>query len=172
MMRRAAIALIGGAISIMSSIAAADPAYGWLFHRDVTPSGKSLCSLVTGPKSGGVVKNLAIKQFGGSDHLNVTLYKDTWNIPRGTTVVTSVDFMDNEPLTLKAYGDGKIVDIAIPKQDTHVFLSLVRDSSFLQVGFPNGSEPTWSVDLAGVTPSLKKFVECAVSLPRQNTQPF
>lgn len=171
-MRKIAIVMSAIALCFIPLSASAGSLSEWSFHRGVTPSGKSLCSMGTGPRSGSVVKNIVIKQFSGSNHLNITLYKDTWNIPRGTVVVTTIDFMDNKPITLKSYGDGKIVDIEIPKEGTYVFLSLIRDSSFLQIGFPNGSEPTWSVNLSGSAPSLKEFAACSARLTKQNTQPF
>lgn len=156
--------------------ASAAPGTGdWSFHRAVSASGKPICTLATKVGSGESVQNLVIKKFGGASHLNVTLYKDTWNIPHGRTIVTTIDFMDNQPLTLESYGDGKIVDIAIPERGTYVFLSLVRDSRYLQVGFPSGSEPTWNVPLSGVSSGLKQFLSCATKLtdpPKINTQPF
>ncbi len=164
-------------LAISACSAAASPPFdGWIYQKAETSSGRSLCTLGSSPKSGEVIKNLVIKKIDGVNHLNVTLYKDTWNIPKGKTIVTTIDFMDNKPLTLDSYGDGKIVDIAIPEQDTFVFISLLNESSFLQVGFPKGSEPTWTVPLSGISPELKRFVGCALSAAEQakkkNTQPF
>lgn len=165
-----AISILTGPFGISNAAEKSD----WVAHNDRMPSGKKICSLISAPQSGETVKNIAIKLFSRSDHLNVTLYKDTWNIPQGTSVITTVDFMDNEPLTLESYGDGKIVDIAIPKEYTYSFLSLMSSSNFLQVGFPGGSEPTWTTDLSGVTKSLKQFLSCTSRLAQAevNTQPF
>lgn len=71
-----------------------------------------------------------------------------------------LDFDDNEPLDLKAYGDGKIVSIAIPVELTSVFLSLVNDRQYIRVFFREGNEKTWTIGLDGAQPSLLRMLSC------------
>lgn len=144
----------------------------WVFSESSTKSGKPICAMSAAPILSSGVNNISIKRVGGNGHMSATLYKDSWDIPRGRTITITIDFMDNQPLSLPAYGDGKIVDIQIPEQGTYVFLSLVRDSNFLQIGFPKGSEPTWTIPLKGSSTAFKQFVACASRLSKQNTQPF
>lgn len=116
------------------------------------------------------MKNIAIKSLGGSSNLHITLYKDSWKIPQGRLVNTSIDFMDDEPLLLDAYGDGKVLDLSIPTQVTAVFIGLLHDSKQLRISFPSGREQPWIASLAKLQPLLTKFVSCARQ--QETTQPF
>lgn len=71
-----------------------------------------------------------------------------------------LDFDDNEPLDLTAYGDGKIVSIAIPVELTSVFLSLVNDRQYIRVFFREGNEKTWTIGLDGARSSLLRMLSC------------
>ena len=78
--------------------------------------------------------------------------------------------MDDQPLTVDAYGDGKILDLALPKEATAIFIGLLRDSKQIRISFPAGSEQPWTASLKGAQPFLKKFVNCAIN--QEHTQPF
>lgn len=161
------------AVCISSSMAFAGTGASlekWTAYSDRTPKGTPLCALTSAPTTGQTVKNISVKKFGGDEHLNVTMYKDSWKIPQGTSVTTTIDFADGQPMTLESYGDGKIVDIALPKEATAVFLSLLIDSKVMRISFPRGKEPTWEASLASIRPQLKVFVDCMRK--QENTQPF
>lgn len=142
----------------------------WTFDQGRTSKNTPVCSLLTAASSGATAKNMVIKQLAGHDSLSVTLYKDSWNIPQGKSIPIFIDFMDDQPLAIDAYGDGKIVDIALPPEATSVFLGLLADSKTFRIGFKSGSEQPWAASLKGIKPPLKKFVDCA--LKQENTQPF
>lgn len=163
-------ALIAAVISCSALGASPLKTEKWFFKNARTPQGTPLCALVTSPVSGSTIKSVAVKSLGGNDHLNVTLYKDSWSIPQGTTISITLDFMDNQPLALEAYGDGKFIDISLPHEATAIFLGLMKGSKFLKVGFPNGDEPEWAVSLDGSHQHMKEFVSCAMS--QERTQPF
>lgn len=165
---KAAVALL--CATSIGHAAASQEAGKWVAASDRSASGTPLCVLAWAPLSGETVKNLAIKKFGGLDHLNVTLYKDSWNIPQGTHVPVSIDFADDQPLMVDGYGDGKVVDLQLPKDATGIFLTLVAQSKQLRLTFPQGLEPTWGVALKSVVPQMKPFVACMQK--QENTQPF
>lgn len=142
----------------------------WASFNDRSKTGVPICSMVVAPVSGQTVKNIAIKSFGGSDHLNITLYKDSWKIPRGKKVPTAIDFMDNEYLQVDTYGDGQVLDLALPSKATAIFLSMMKDSRSLRITFQSGNEQPWVASLSGSLPHLKKFVACASQ--QEHTQPF
>lgn len=142
----------------------------WAFFKGATPNGTPICGLAATPTKGESVKNVSIKAFGGQNNLSITMFKDSWSIPRGKSISTSIDFMDGQPLVISAYGDGKIVDVQMPSDSTVTLLGRLSSSSTMRLSFPNGSEPEWRISLAGVKPLLKKFVECA--LQQEHTQPF
>lgn len=171
MMKISVVAALVGCIT--SSVAFAGTSASlekWTAFSDRTPKGTPLCALTSAPTAGQTVKNISVKKLGGDDHLNITMYKDSWKIPQGTSVITIIDFADGQPLTLESYGDGKVVDVALPKEVTAVFLSLLIDSKVIRISFPKGKEPTWEASLASIRPQLKVFVECMRK--QENTQPF
>lgn len=165
---KAAVALL--CATSIGQAAASQDAGTWAAISDRSPKGTPVCVLAWAPMSGDTVKNVAIKSFAGAGHLNVTLYKDSWNIPGGTHVPVSLDFADNEPLALDGYGDGKIVDLALPPDATGIFLTLVAQSQQMRFAFPKGREPIWGVALKSVVPKVKAFAGCMKK--QENTQPF
>ncbi|ARQ46317.1 hypothetical protein [Oxalobacter formigenes] len=104
--------------------------------------------------------NASIKLIESTPFIQFDLYKGSWSFPEGTSVAVRLDFDDNEPLDLTAYGDGKIVSIAIPVELTSVFLSLVNDRQYIRVFFREGNEKTWTIGLDGARSSLLRMLSC------------
>jgi hypothetical protein len=153
-----------------TAIAASNNDFGsWTFVDDKTPKGTPVCALATSGKSNAIIRNIVIKALGGNEFLSVTLFKDAWKVPQGTTVPITLSFKDNQPIALSAYGDGNILDIQLPTESTAIFLSLLASKSTLQISYPRGKEAAWEINLASIKPVLKSFVECAQSL---SSQPF
>lgn len=159
-------------LALMPHLAlAATPNFGpWQFFSGRTPANTPICSVLSDGSVNQSVRNVAIKQIGGHQSIQVTLYKDTWSIPRGTKVPVRIDFEDDQPLHLSAYGDGKIVDIEIPTQIMAIFLSLVASERNLHIGFPAGKEAEWVIGLSSSKPVVQKLVGCMRRL--ESTQPF
>lgn len=169
-MKRLKSAVAVMCLAFVGQAAASQDAGKWAAISDRSPKGTPVCVLAWAPLSGATVKNVAIKSFAGVGHLNVTLYKDSWNIPQGTHVPVSLDFADNEPLIIDGYDDGKIVDLALPPDATGIFLTLVAQSQQIRFAFPKGREAIWGVALKSVVPQVKAFAGCMKK--QENTQPF
>lgn len=145
--------------SLVSNALAADFS-NWKYDYGVGSRGTPVCSILSAIRNVNFGQNIVVKGFKGAENLHVGLYKDTWNIPRGTDVNVTFDFGDNEPLTLSARGDGHILDVELPTEDTAIFLSLVVERPFIQVIFPGGNEGTWVVAAGGARAATMKLVEC------------
>lgn len=144
--------------------------YGpWAFFTSRTSQNTPVCGIASTSR-GGTIQNIGIKMLAGHETLNVTVYKDSWTIPQGTQVPVGIDFMDNDVLKLSGYGDGKVVDIEIPKEGFALLLSAVGASPAIRIRFLKGNEPTMQVPLAGVKPELQKLLTCIKAQSR--TQPF
>jgi hypothetical protein len=141
----------------------------WTFVDDKTPKGTPVCALATSGKGNAVIRNIAIKALGGNEFLSLTLFKDSWKVPQGSTVPLMLSFKDNQPIALSAYGDGNVLDIQLPTESTAIFLSLLASKSTLQIAFQRGKEVSWEINLASIKPALKSFLECTQSL---SSQPF
>ena len=146
--------------SLIAPRAAAADFSNWQFDRGTGSNGTPLCAMLSAVRNRNVGQNIVVKGFKGSENLHIDLYKDTWNIPGGTDVSITLDFGDNQPLTLPAYGDGHILDVELPTEHTAVFLSLVVERPFIQVIFPGGNEGTWVVAAGGARAAVTKLVDC------------
>lgn len=156
-----ALALCGSAVAAEFS--------RWQFDVSTTPKGTALCSLMAVGTDAQVARNLAVKMFAGKQSLNITLYKASWQAPQGTNIPLKLDFFDEQPLQLLAYGDGKVADIELPVDATAIFLGLMSSEKAMRLSFDRGNEPPWVVSLAGVRPKLKQFVDCS---KRLTTRPY
>lgn len=132
----------------------------WEFYAGKTSRGTGLCSLSVASR-GSPARNLSIKSLANRDGLNITIFSEDWNYSSGANVAFSLDFADQQPLALRGYGDGRVVDVELPKDATAVFLSLLGERSIVQ--FQIGEQrQRLSVPLAGINPKLKSFVDCAM----------
>ena len=105
-------------------------------------------------------ENASIKLIESTPFIQFDLYKGAWSFPEGSQVGIRLDFDDRKPLDLTAYGDGKIVSIAIPVELTSVFLSLVNDKKRLRVFFREGNEKAWTIGLDGAGEALLEMLSC------------
>ncbi|MGJ7611116.1 MULTISPECIES: hypothetical protein [unclassified Variovorax] len=159
-----AAALVG----LIGNAAAADFTR-WEYRADTTSKGTALCSLATAGADNQVTRNIVIKLLAGKQTMNVTLYKASWQIPQATNVPVQIDFLDGQPLALTGFGDGKIVDIELPKDATATFLGLLRSKKAFRLTFDRGNEGAWTAPLTSVQPKLRQFVACAQQL---TSKPF
>lgn len=145
-----------------ASFAASDAGYtDWEFFAGKTPRGTGLCSLNIA-STGAPQRSVSIKQLSNSDAVSITVQQSDWAYPAGTNVQFRLDFADQQPLMLKGYGDGQVVDVQMPKNGTAIVLSLLGDKP--SVRFQMGTKSSaWTVPLSGVRPKLKEFVDCAIA---------
>ncbi len=142
----------------------------WEKFDGKTSRGTQVCGLATAANSGSP-RNISIKQLATNDFISVTLYQESWSFKPGSEVPIVLDFFDNQPLYLAAYGDGKILDITLPTDATAVFLSLLKDSAAMRVQIKNESEPDWRIPLKTVLTPLKGFLSCTMNAIKTQNEP-
>lgn len=173
MIRKSALSL-AFALSVTGVFAHADTLSEWSFGSPQTASGLPLCSVyVSSPKSG-AEQMLAIQKYSNQNLLNLKLFKNSWDIPAGTKITATIDFAGSDSLVLSGLGRGKVVGIEIPAPITAAFLENLRESNYLRIGFPKGSESGWSINLVGARPNLVNLNLCALKQRERstNSQPF
>ncbi|MFZ6638529.1 hypothetical protein ACO0LL_02250 [Undibacterium sp. TC4M20W] len=134
----------------------------WEFFSDKTTAGTPVCGMWSASLDKNNVRNASVKQLANRDQMSLTLFNDRWNFKQGTSIDITIDFMDNQPIKLPAYADGKILDIDVPKQITHTFLSVMKDSKAIQFKVVGG--PDWGIPLQNMEKPLISFTKCAISL--------
>lgn len=173
MIRKSALWL-AFALSMTDTSAHAETLSEWSFGSPKTASGLPLCSAyVSAPKSGSE-QMLAIQKYSNQNLLNLKLFKRSWNIPAGTKITATIDFAGSNSLVLSGLGKGQVVGIEIPSPITASFLANLRESKYLRIGFPKGSESGWSINLSDAGPNLVNLNLCALKQREGNTssQPF
>ncbi len=134
----------------------------WEFFSDKTTAGTPVCGMWSASLDKSNVRNASLKQLANRDQMSLTLFNDRWNFKQGASIDVTIDFMDNQPLKLPAYADGKILDMDVPKQITYTFLSVMKDSKAIQ--FKVVGQPDWSIPLQNMEKPLISFTNCAISL--------
>lgn len=151
------------AVSFLSLLSLPVLASDWRGWEDFSIAGSNERHWICGMdniKGAGQSQNVSIKLIESTPFIQFDLYKNSWSFPQGSSVPVRLDFDDNAPLDLKAYGDGQIVSIAIPVEMTNVFLSLVNDKQRIRVMFRDGNEPVWSIGLDGAHDALFRMLSC------------
>lgn len=146
----------------------------WSFGSPKTVSGLPLCSVYVSPPKSESEQMLAIQKYSNQNLLNLKLFKRSWNIPAGTKITATIDFAGGDSLVLSGLGKGQVVGIEIPPPITAAFLANLRESKYLRIGFPKGSESEWSINLSDAGPNLVNLNLCALKQREENTnsQPF
>ena len=132
----------------------------WGFSTYTTEKGTFFCSIFSGVKNQDIGQNLVIKGSPGANNLIIDLYKDEWNWAQGSTVNLKFDFLDNEPLTLAAYGDAHILDVQLPTDVTAPFLLELVQRQAVRVSFATGGEAPWYLRSTGAKLAVEQLASC------------
>lgn len=150
----------------------------WTAFGGSDNTGRPVCGVMA--TGGGRV--LTIKQYSGSEHFTVQIFKQTWQIPQGHKIPVAFRFDSHEPWTANASAippDG--VSITIPSNLSEAFFREFRLANTLIVSFPEGSETSWSANLTGSAAITYAFADCVLKMygggasqpyGRNATQPY
>lgn len=131
------------------------------FSKDLRENGRSLCTAFITP-SGRDSPILMVQKHSDQNLLHLKLYNQNWSYPKDTWGKLSVEFPDGNPLTLNGFRSGRVVDATIPPAATVAFVTKFRETAWIMVAQAGEQEPTWRVDLSGVSESMAKLNKCAL----------
>jgi hypothetical protein len=123
---------------------------------------------------------LFMVKFSGDD-VFVHIFKTSWKIPSGTKIPIWLKFDRGEPLTTTASGgspeDGGIggfVEFSIKPDFTKDFLGLFANANSMTLGFEQGSENPWAINMTGSREVAESFRKCSLELAQKpgSTQPY
>ena len=137
----------------------------WEFSKGATSRGTPVCALSAADNMKSGARNISIKALGNRDQLNITLYDSRWGYKANSKHKATLDFDDQKPTQLDAYGDGQVLDTDLPVAATAIFLSLLSEKTTLRI-FPPGGEVV-SVGLTDISEPLRSFVDCARGLKKR-----
>lgn len=160
--------LAGLALALLPAAALAQikPYYhngAWEAFSGKTDTGSAVC----GVDSIGDDRKLAISFTIGGTETVFTTSKPNWSIPDGTKIPVVIQIGLNTPWSFSGTGHGTDIDWSLDADAAANFRQQFRNATSLTVTFPTGSEPPWTLSLAGSTAISDTFDRCVHDLTLQ-----
>jgi hypothetical protein len=93
--------------------------------------------------------------------------KPDWSVPANTRVSVVMQVGLNTPWTMQGTGHDHNIDWTLDPAGIQAFDRQFRGASSMTLTFPDGTEPPWSLSLAGSTAISDTFGRCIRDLTRQ-----
>jgi len=167
-------AMVFAAAVACASVARAAPDYhvlgndgAWEVGTGTDSQGNAYCSIQdqSADQSYGLL--LLIYPLGDDPSFEVHAFKDSWSIPANADVPTKFNFSDGGTWDADgaAAADGSsVVDYTIDMKDMKDFLGDFAQSDHLDIVFTNGTEASWTEDLAGSSQATADLLSCTNKL--------
>ena len=131
---------------------------------------RAVCGVTT---VGGDGRRINVQQYAGQSGVEFALQKETWSIPRDTSIDLRIQFDLNEQIPARAAGTGKQVGFRMDFEQSVPFMRALRNGRQVRVFFLGGNEPVWTGGLSGSGRAIDAFNDCRARLnPRAPTEPF
>jgi hypothetical protein len=103
----------------------------------------------------------------GGSATTLTASKPDWTVPDDTHVTVVMQVGLNTPWTSQGVGHGHNIEWTLDPGAMQAFDRQFRGASSMTLTFPDGTEPPWSLSLAGSTAISDTFGRCIRDLTRQ-----
>jgi hypothetical protein len=103
----------------------------------------------------------------GGSATTLTASKPDWSVPDNTHVTMVMQVGLNTPWTSQGIGHGHNIEWTLDPGAMQAFDRQFRAASSMTLTFPDGTEPPWSLSLAGSTAISDTFGRCIRDLTRQ-----
>lgn len=104
--------------------------------------------------------------IGGSETV-FSVSKPNWSIPDNTKIVVVMQLGLNTPWTMQGVGHNHMIDWSLDQVAIQAFDRQFRGGSSMTLTFPEGTEPPWTMSLAGSTKISDTFGRCMRDLTQQ-----
>lgn len=135
----------------------------WEAFSGRTETGSAVCGL----DSIGDDRKLAMRFTIGGTETVFTASKPSWSIPEGTKIPVVIQIGLSTPWSFTGTGHGSDIDWSLDADPAANFRQQFRTATSLTVTFPIGSEPPWTLSLAGSTAISETFDRCVHDLTQQ-----
>lgn len=149
----------------------------WEIGTGTDDQGNKYCSLQeqSDDRHHGMV--LLTYPLGDDPSFELHLFKDGWKIPANADIQTKFNFSDGGSWAADgaaARNGGPVVDYDIDFNDMEDFLGDFAQSNSLKIVFTHGTEPAWTMGLAGTSDATNALLACTKALLDKAgpTQPF
>jgi hypothetical protein len=163
-----AVALAAGvAVPAQSQVAVYYHVGAWDAFDGPGDNGQPLCGIGSRNPADGRAFSLRF-QIGG-DQMTFIAAKPGWNIPDGTHVQVVMQNGLEQPWTEQAVGKGERLQWTLDRVNAQIFDDQFRRAPSMTITFPSGSEPPWSLSLAGSTAASNAMGRCITDLAQRAT---
>ena len=141
----------------------------WHVFSGTDATNRLVCGLGTENAQDG--RSLTITAVIGAPGLTFRAKKPTWTIPAGTSVPVILHIGRRTAWSFQATGEATEVAWGLDPAQAAAFDPRFRDATAMALSFPAGSEPPWTISLAGSNAADHTFVRCIDDLTRRTTAP-
>jgi hypothetical protein len=152
----------------------------WKTFYTVANNGTPLCGMQSDfGQPGAVEASLMVKYAKGDNYFIVHAFKNSWRIPRGVKIPLYLTFDNSPPYT--AIGTGiasnghSFVQFEIATEFSKGFLDLFAAANAMTLGFSEGTEPPWTLNMTGSREAVASFARCVITIDppaSSSTQPY
>jgi opacity protein-like surface antigen len=172
----AATATTALASSANETVTLRNAGYWTSWYSPANSAGKAMCGMASTINYASGAKAMFMVKYSG-ETVFVHVYKTSWTIPEGTKIPVWLQFDRAEPLTTTAAGSpgetvGGYVEFTIKPDFTKDFLELFANANAMSIGFQQGSEKPWAVNMSGSREVAESFGKCSNMLRQSSTQPY
>jgi hypothetical protein len=105
--------------------------------------------------------------IGGDNTVMVQAKKPSWTIPTGTQLPVVMQIGLDAPWNMQGIGNGQEVEWTLDSAAMQTFDAQFRRAGSMQVNFPTGNEPPWTIALSGSTAISNAFGRCVTDLTQR-----
>ena len=137
----------------------------WHAFSGTDPSNRLVCGIGTENTQDG--RALTITADIGAPGLTFEAKKPTWTIPAGTSVPVVLQIDRRATWNVQATGKATALRWSLGPDQAATFGSRFRGGSAMTLRFPAGSEPPWTISLAGSNAADHTFARCITDQTRR-----
>ena len=161
----ACVAVAVGGAAMAADIVVYYRAAGWDAFSGQDDNGQAVCGIgSTNPRNGG---SFAMRFPIGGQDVTFAAGKAAWSIPEGRQVKVVMQVGQEPPWTQTGIGHDHQISWTLDSNAIQVFDQQFRRAGIMTLAFPEGSEPPWTISLAGSTAISNAFGRCITDLTQR-----
>ncbi len=141
----------------------------WHAFSGTDPTNRLVCGIGTENARDG--RALTITAEIGAPGLTFEAKKPSWTIPDGTSVPVMLQIGRRTTWNFQATGKATALTWSLGPAQAAAFGPRFRDATAMALSFPAGSEPPWTISLAGSNAADHTFARCVTDLTRRMQAP-
>ena len=142
----------------------------WTAYYTIGDRGSPVCGMY----AMGQDKTMFLKYIDG--RLMAHFYKNSWRVKSGTTMNVTISFDRSAPLPGTGTANwsentrSSFLEVGIKQGEESGFLDSIADADRLTIGFPDGDEVDWNINMAGSRTVSQALRRCAYVVDKREAE--